>query len=248
MSAYPSDYPANIARGILEHCPTIFRTFMVEYRLTSSHPYPNNGAFPSALIDSLSGYIHLITLGYNPKDIVLVGDSAGGNIALGLVRYLIESAVESCGKLPPSPGALILLSPWADIGPSHRSQGTHVSNRNTDYILATDESHAYIKAGLCSSLGSDIVNKSKYFSPASRYINAINFEGFPRTFLSAGGAEMLLDQLETLKRRMEMDIGTSKESGLQYHFKPDAVHDWLLFPWHEPERTETLKAIGAWMS
>jgi acetyl esterase/lipase len=221
---------------------------MIEYRLTSSYPYPNNGAFPSALIDCLSGYIHLIALGYDPKDIVFVGDSAGGNIALGLVRYLIESAVESCGNLPPPPSALILLSPWVDIGTSHRSEGSYLSNRRTDYIKGTDESHGYIRAGLCSSLGADIANKSKYFSPASRYINTINFEGFPRTFLSAGGAEMLLSQVETLKRRMEMDIGTSKESGLTYHFKPDAVHDWLLFKWLEPERTETLKAIGDWMS
>jgi len=44
------------------------------------------------ILDSLNGYLHLIELGYAPADIILVGDSAGGNLALSLCRYLIKYA------------------------------------------------------------------------------------------------------------------------------------------------------------
>lgn len=32
-----------------------------------------------------------------------------------------------------------------------------------------------------------------------------------------------------------------------YYFAPDAVHDYIPLLWHEPERTETLKAIADWV-
>lgn len=46
------------------------------------------------ILDSLNGYMHLIELGYSPEDIILVGDSAGGNLTLSLCRYLVEYADE----------------------------------------------------------------------------------------------------------------------------------------------------------
>jgi acetyl esterase/lipase len=250
MSAHPSQPPSSIVKGILQHCNSVKRGFSIEYRLSKSEPYQKQGAFPSALIDSLNGYLYLITIGYDPKDIVMIGDSAGGNIALSLVRYLVEYASNSSpsgAKLPLPPGSLILLSPWADLGDSHLFRGTDLSNRRYDYIVGSTDSHAYTRASYCGSLGSDTANTSKYISPASRYIEKVSFNGFPRTFLTAGGSEMLLDQIDTLRDKMERDMGTDNQ-GLTYHLQPDAVHDWVLFTWHEPERSQTLKEIAAWLS
>jgi len=249
MSAFNGDVPAAIARGILEHCATVKRAFSVEYRLSAASPLPEGGQFPAALIDALNGYLHLLEMGFNPKDVVFVGDSAGGNLALALVRYLVEYANEksASGKqLPPVPGHLVLLSPWADLGDSHLYKGSDVDNRGYDYIVGSADSHEYTRKALCAALGPDVVNTDVYFSPGSKFIDS-SFAGFPRTFMTAGGCEMLYDQIETLKGKMVKELGDRKEGGVEWHYQPEAIHDWMLFEWHEPERTETLRQLAGWL-
>ncbi len=85
-----------------------------QYRL-ACHPHPSSGntgsRFPAALQDAITAYAHLVLrLGVDARDVVLSGDSAGGNLALALLRYLCEEEV-----LPP-PGGVLLWSPWTDPG------------------------------------------------------------------------------------------------------------------------------------
>ncbi|KAJ3530080.1 hypothetical protein NMY22_g8722 [Coprinellus aureogranulatus] len=56
----------------------------------------------------------------------------------------------------------------------------------------------------------------------------------------------------TLKNRMVKDIGEGDgvkegEGKVRYHEAPDAIHDYLCFPWHEPERSDTLRHIAEWV-
>jgi acetyl esterase/lipase len=83
MSAHPKDPTASIARGILEHCKSFQRAFSIEYRLSSTAPYASTNPFPAALMDALAGYNHLVNnVGFDPSDIVVEGDSAGGHLHL----------------------------------------------------------------------------------------------------------------------------------------------------------------------
>lgn len=93
-----------------------------------------------------------------------------------------------------------------------------------------------------------------YISPASCHpCLKVNFKGFPRTFISVGGAEYLCPGTKLLAERMIRDLGRGdgvvEEDGkvLLYEAK-DAIHDYLIFPWHEPERSETLKEVARWIS
>ena len=70
-----------------------------EYRLAPEFPYP------AAVEDALRAWDYLMLQGYGARDIVLAGDSAGGNLALVLCNRLKTAG----RKLP---GALILMSPW----------------------------------------------------------------------------------------------------------------------------------------
>ena len=54
----------------------------------------------------------------------------------------------------------------------------------------------------------------------------------------------MADQLRDLGKRMVEDMGHEKVEFVEY---PAALHDFLTFPWHEPERTEALKHIGKWL-
>ena len=62
----------------------------------------------------------------------------------------------------------------------------------------------------------------------------------------------MYDQIVTLKNRLIKDLGeddgTAGEGKVRFYDAPDAVHDYLIFHWHEPERTQTLKAISEWLT
>ncbi|KAG6849987.1 hypothetical protein H0H93_002777 [Arthromyces matolae] len=246
LSAHPSDFTAAIPRGILQHTDSIRRAFALEYRLSSSKPYKVNGPFPTALIDALAGYCYLVnTVGFAPKDVVMAGDSAGANIALALTRYLVEYQGQGIDKLPQPPGSLLLLSPWADLGISHDSMPTASSLQfaESDYIQAKGGID-YARNSFLGPFGLGAAVRNPYISPASLDPSlSIDFKGFPRTFIVAGGAEILYDQIICLRKRMTRDLGDE----VTYYEAEDGIHDYLVFEWHEPERSETLDAIAKWV-
>lgn len=133
LSASPKDVIANIGRGILKHTPSITRCFALEYRLSRAAPDPPAHAFPAALLDALAGYLYLINVvGCSPSQVVLVGDSAGANLAHALTRYLVDNA--DTPGLPPPPGNLLLLSPWADLTGSHMQAADAAGLCDSDYL------------------------------------------------------------------------------------------------------------------
>lgn len=64
----------------------------VQYRLaTRADP------FPGGVLDLFTAYQHVLGLGVAPADIVLIGDSAGGNLVLALLRYLVDQKLPQPG-------------------------------------------------------------------------------------------------------------------------------------------------------
>ena len=61
------------------------RALMVDYRLAPAHP------FPAALDDSLTAYRWLLKQGYDAANIVMAGDSAGGNLTLSMLMALRDN-------------------------------------------------------------------------------------------------------------------------------------------------------------
>ncbi|KAK2462088.1 hypothetical protein APHAL10511_006551 [Amanita phalloides] len=243
-SAHPSDPTANIAHGLLKFADSIRRTFSVEYRLSSTDPFPVANPFPAALIDALAGYSYLVNVvGFSPDDIIVAGDSAGGNLAHALTRYLVENQ-NSNFNLPAPPGALLLFSPWCDLSDSHCVPGSSAMTcLNTDYI--TPDGGSYQKKAFLGPHGPEAGKTNRYISPACRHPSlSIDFKGFPRTLIVAGGAEIHIDQIRTMRTRMAHDLGER----VWYIEEADAAHDYVVFGWHEPERTRTLKEVALWMT
>ncbi|KAI9064513.1 alpha/beta-hydrolase [Trametes sanguinea] len=245
-SARPDSTTANITRGLLAHSGKLERGLAVEYRLSATTPHPSLNPYPSALLDSIAAYRYLVVdAGFEPQNIAIVGDSAGGNLAFALVRHFVENAIS--GIAPP--GALLSLSSWLDLSFSRVApEDSFIRNSATDIfpLGSTPEAQrdSYSVRAYMGPLDREQAKTNPYISPASAHITSTEglFKGFPRTFISAGGAEKILDDSTAAAERLRAD-----GIDVTVDIVPDAVHDFMTFTWHEPERTEGLKRACKWL-
>ncbi|KAJ6617997.1 alpha/beta-hydrolase [Mycena sp. CBHHK59/15] len=240
-SGCPSFSPsATMFKGLLEHVSQISRVFAAEYRLATGPPFETVNPFPAALIDVIAGYRYLVAeAGFDPSNIIIGGDSAGGILAYQLARYL---ATTEFPELPKA-RALLLLSPSADSA-LRRHPGSMCDNIRSDYVRSWFDA-AYGVKSLLGSLPADELDKP-WLSPGSSMFKDAEikgmFESFPPTFILAGEAEMSRDCMRILRDRMKADLGDM----VTYVEVADAPHDFIGMSVLEPERTEALREIAKW--
>lgn len=147
-----------------------------DYRLAPEHPYP------AAPEDAMLVWNYLMLLGYGARDIIVAGDSAGGNLALSLTLKL-----KAEGRLLPR--GLVLMSPWTDLTSSGKS---HVTKAEIDPVLNAsylDEMiHNYADGGTLTD---------PLISPLFG-----DYEGFPPTYIQVGSNEVLLDDSVMLYKKL----------------------------------------------
>ncbi len=147
-----------------------------DYRLAPEHPYP------AAARDAMDAWNYLMLLGYGARDVIVAGDSAGGNMALSLVLKLKEEE-----RLLPR--GLVLMSPWTDLTSSGE---THTSRAEVDPVLDAEYLdrmiHNYVD-------GQDL--HEPMISPLFG-----DFTGFPPTYIQVGNNEVLLSDATMLHKKM----------------------------------------------
>lgn len=84
----------------------------IEYRLAPEHPYP------AAVEDALAVYRELVRAP-GPDRLVVVGESAGGGLALVLLQKAREEGL-------PMPAAVVPVFPWVDLSPSGASSTANI--------------------------------------------------------------------------------------------------------------------------
>lgn len=152
-----------------------------DYRLAPEHPYP------AATEDAMKAWNYLMLLGYGARDIIVVGDSAGGNLALSLVLQL--KAQERL-----LPRGLVLMSPWTDLTSSGKS---HETKAQLDPVLNEEYINRMVKA---YAEGREL--KDPLISPLFG-----DFAGFPPTYIQVGDNEILLsDSLRLHKAMVEANV------------------------------------------
>lgn len=151
--------------------------FMPDYRLA-----PKN-VFPAALEDAIEAWDWLLAKGYKPADILVVGDSAGGNLTLALALKLRD-----LGR--PLPGALIGMSPWTDMAGSGKS---HVEKMDVDPMFGNVPEYMPPKDGVMPEVLPFILSyvgktdpKNPLLSPAYA-----KYDKFPPMLIQVGTDEVL---------------------------------------------------------
>ena len=187
----------------------------IEYRLAPEHP------FPAAVDDALQAWRALLGEGANPSHCAIMGDSAGGGLALALALRLRDAGV-------PLPGAIVAISPWTDLAITGRSAqppaadpmlySEHLAEYAAQYLADTDPRHPY-----ASPL---------YGDP----------RGLPPTLLQVGSDEILRDDSVRMTQSM-------REAGCNITLEvwPRMPHVWHAFAPIMPEARRAIARIGAFV-
>jgi acetyl esterase/lipase len=208
--------------GVECHLSQLFNISIlhVEYRLSPEHP------LPAAVEDTVAVYRALLHHNISPSQLLFMGDSAGGGLALLTVQAIITHQLSI-------PRGIIALSPWTDISASGES---HTRNRHKDVMLKSENNH-WMVAQLLGPNHHQLSADSPIFSPLFG-----SFEGFPPMYISVGTAEVLEDDSRrVLKKAQDAGIDVTFEEGLHMmHVYP------VFFPFY-PEARTTLDNINKWI-
>ncbi len=193
---------------------TGWETLCFEYRLAPEHPYP------AAVDDAVRAWDYLMYLGYGARDVVVAGDSAGGNLALVLCHRLKKAKRQL-------PSKLVLMSPWADMTASGRS---YTERADLDPTLTLH----YVKA-VREVYARDEDLSSPLLSPLFG-----DFTGFPPTLIQVGSNEILFSDSLRLRDRMR-----AARVHCQLEVWSDMWHVFQMFP--VKKAAMAMESIGSFL-
>lgn len=189
------------------------KVLVIDYRLAPEHP------FPAGLEDVIKTYKWLLRQGYSSQDIVIMGDSAGGGLALASGIYLRDNGI-------PLPKGLVGISPWVDLT---MSMPSITSNEEKDYVIKENVEHASIAYARSNELTNPLI--SPLFADLSN---------LPPILLQVGSDEMLVDEVVEFSQRAK-DAG----SMVELQVWNGMIHVWhALIALSVPESREAVDMIG----
>lgn len=188
-----------------------------------TYPLAPEQVFPSSIDALRASYDALLERGWNGAQIMLGGDSAGGNLVLGLLAQLLKDKADM-------PAGVFCFSPLTDMTCSGASFAV---NARVEAVLpaqrAAEMADIYLdghdpKDPLASPLWAD-------------------FSGAPPIWLTVGDTEILLDDTRRIYSAM-------KKQGVdvQMHIERDLPHVWPLFHSILPEARSTLDGLAVWIN
>jgi epsilon-lactone hydrolase len=187
-----------------------------DYRLAPEYP------FPAALDDAVAAYRWLLGEGVAPRQVALVGDSAGGGLAFSLLLRLRDE-----GR--PLPAAVAALSPWTDLALTGASLRR---NARADPMLDVAELAPVARSYLA---GAD--PRHPWASPIYGELS-----GMPPALIQVGSDEILHDDAARLAERLAAAGSTAR-----LEIWPRMPHVWHLFAPMLPEARRAIGRIGSFL-
>ncbi len=198
----------------------------VDYRLAPEYKFPAAPEDCYAVTREIFGDANLFDV--KEKDITLIGDSAGGNLA-AVVSLMARDRGEFLPKQQ------ILLYPSTSSDHSDNSPYASVIDYGTDYLLTAKRMRDYMDLYISSE--EDL--KSPYLAP----ILAKDLSNQPRTLIITAEYDPLRDEAEHYGRKL-------KEFGNEVEIirMKDALHGFISLPKHFVHVKRSYTAINRFLS
>lgn len=194
---------------------------VVDYRMIPRH------SVGMAIEDCYDAYRWLRTRGYEPDQIVLAGDSAGGYLALALAEQVRLDGEE--------PAALVAMSPLFEIDNTARADHPnarvdamfppHAFTALVQLVAKAAEHH------LVDGRAEDVYEPLDHVAP-----------GLPRTLIHVSGSEVLLSDARKAARKLAA-VGVAVEVRVW----PGQMHVFQLAAPVVPEADRSLRQIGEYI-
>lgn len=186
------------------------------YRLAPEYP------FPAALDDALAAYRWLIhNQGILPERISLVGDSAGGGLAMALLLAIRDRGL-------PLPAAAAVMSPW------------------TDLACGSQFYQEWLEKDPSQSLASLQAMSKIYAAQADLYDPLLSplygdLNGLPPLLIQVGAKELLLsDSTGLAEKAAQAGVAVTLDIG------PELFHVFQ-FVHNAPEAIQAIRQMGAFL-
>jgi len=194
------------------------RTLAVRYRLAPEHPYP------AAQEDAMTAWRFLRgqgrDLGIAARDIVVGGDSAGGNLTITLINRLRAAGEEQ-------PACAWLASPWTDLTMSGASLETKAT---IDPLIHK----IYLEELADCYAPKPIDRKDPLISPLFA-----DLRGFPPVLVQVGSAETLMDDSVRFARAAGLaDVNVTLQVW------PHMIHAWPMWNAKLADGRRALEQVG----
>jgi len=174
------------------------RTLAIGYRLAPEHPYP------AAHEDAMAAWRFLRRQGIAARNIVVGGDSAGGNLTIGLINRL-RAAGEAV------PGCAWLISPWTDL------------TMSGDTLDTKDAVDPLIHKGYLVELADAYAVSADRRDPLISPLFA-DLHGFPPALIQVGSAEALLADATRFAA-----VAGAADVDVTLEIWPHMIHAWPLW-------------------
>jgi acetyl esterase/lipase len=194
---------------------------VVDYRLIPKH------SIGQAIDDCYDGYRWLRLRGYEPDQIVLAGDSAGGYLALALAQRLQAEGEK--------PAALVAISPLLQLEKEPKCAHPNIDSDAMFPPKAFDALVALVARAAAKNVvdgkPEDVYEPLEHIEP-----------GLPQTMIHVSGSEVLLHDARLAARRLAA-AGVPTEVRVW----PGQIHDFQLAAPLIPEATRSLRQIGEYI-
>jgi len=208
-SFYPRAYARFLAQITLA---AKTRTFALDYRLSPEH------RFPAQLEDALNAYRWLLGDGTQPEDLVVAGDSAGGNLTLALLLSVRDARL-------PLPALAIALSPATDFeGPQRGVPG--------------EPGVDWIEPDMLQRWADWFCDSAQRRNPLVSPVRA-DLRGLPPIYIQAGRAEILYPSIQAFA-----DRARDQRADVVLESWEDMNHDFQMFGLDVPQSAEALRRLG----
>ena len=193
------------------------RALIVDYRRAPEnvHPGPVN--------DMVMAYKWLLDQGIRPNHVALIGDSAGGGLAVTTILRARQHGL-------PVPAATMPLSPWLDMEATGQTFDT---NAQRDLLVTRD----IIQAMAGMFLG----DRGDRRDPLANPLYA-DLAGLPPMYIQLGADETLLDdsrKLADLARKSGVDV--------TLEIVPEMQHVFQFLAGTAPEADAAIRRLGDWV-